>query len=319
MLPFACFISAATTPIATPHMTPHVSPRHSPPPQGEMLMNSGMGGGFIRPVPVHASHSGAALASLNDDGLAFPSQLMNFNGLQLHSAPPSLVQSRSSSPPPGNASNQAFVAPVTHAKKGRATPYKCINCGKHFASPSTLNVHRRLHTGELPYACDVCGERFSASTHLKYHQFSHSGEKPHACPTCAKSFKTRSQLNAHVKTHSGEKPFVCDVCNLPFSQRSNLLRHRRSHTHEYRHKCPVENCSCTFTRSDALVTHARQQHSVTLHFCSFPGCFRAFVDQSQQEMHEVLHRSDTQDMEAAIMVRALGGNDAGDGVDDVQN
>lgn len=46
-------------------------------------------------------------------------------------------------------------------------------CNKGFSTSSSLNTHRRIHSGEKPHQCQVCGKRFTASSNLYYHRMTH--------------------------------------------------------------------------------------------------------------------------------------------------
>ncbi|CAM6031486.1 unnamed protein product, partial [Sphagnum compactum] len=52
-------------------------------------------------------------------------------------------------------------------------PHVCMVCGKGFSTSSSLNTHRRIHSGEKPHQCQVCGKRFTASSNLYYHRMTH--------------------------------------------------------------------------------------------------------------------------------------------------
>ncbi|KAG7328965.1 hypothetical protein KOW79_007139 [Hemibagrus wyckioides] len=82
--------------------------------------------------------------------------------------------------------------------------YKCETCNKSFSNHSSLETHKRIHTGAMPYSCIVCSRQFKQSSHLYSHMFTHSSEKPHACNLCELKFTRKSYLRKHKeRVHSG--------------------------------------------------------------------------------------------------------------------
>ena len=90
--------------------------------------------------------------------------------------------------------------------------HECLECGKHFPTPSKLQRHSFIHMGEKPYNCKQkhecleCGKRFPTPSKLQRHSFIHTGEKPHNCPHCPKSYSQLVHLKNHLMSH--EKQFA---------------------------------------------------------------------------------------------------------------
>ena len=131
--------------------------------------------------------------------------------------------------------------------------YACTICGKRFPTPSKLQRHTRVHTGEKPFLCVECGTCFSEQGSLKKHMRIHTGEKPFLCVECDVRFSRQGSLKEHMRIHTGEKPFLCVMCGTGFSQQGNLKNHMRTHTGEKPYKCP--ECSHASSSASNLKVH----------------------------------------------------------------
>nr|XP_019953610.1 PREDICTED: zinc finger protein 770-like [Paralichthys olivaceus] len=47
--------------------------------------------------------------------------------------------------------------------------HQCPKCSKFFPSPSKLERHMMIHTGQRPFSCELCGKQFRQKTHLRVH------------------------------------------------------------------------------------------------------------------------------------------------------
>lgn len=135
--------------------------------------------------------------------------------------------------------------------------FTCEYCHKEFGSNSSLQVHRRVHTGETPYKCDFCDKGFKQAPHLDVHLRTHTGEMPYQCLYCDKKFTQNSNKNRHQRSHflgegasgiqspnsmnqgsmnapeNNENPFAtnlkCELCGCLFADRNSFVNHMLSH------------------------------------------------------------------------------------------
>ncbi|XP_018410295.1 PREDICTED: zinc finger protein 574-like [Nanorana parkeri] len=119
--------------------------------------------------------------------------------------------------------------PAQSKPKVGSRSLECPDCHKTFSTETSLQVHRRIHTGERPYPCQICGKAFRQSTHLKDHIRLHTGEKPFKCDVCGKAFTIAVRLAEHKRIHTGERPHACSECGRAYRSFSNLWKHRKLH------------------------------------------------------------------------------------------
>lgn len=102
-----------------------------------------------------------------------------------------------------------------------------------------MDLHGRLHTGEMKFMCEICGSAFlSKSTLKKHNKLIHRKPRSFVCKFCDKRFNTQDSWNKHVKSTHKEKMskeaiekgdskllFQCAQCNYLTNQKELLLDH----------------------------------------------------------------------------------------------
>ncbi|KAL1775110.1 zinc finger protein 648 [Sigmodon hispidus] len=165
-------------------------------------------------------------------------------------------------------------------------PYVCQLCGKAYSHRSTLQQHRRLHTGERPYRCPFCDKAYTWSSDHRKHIRTHTGEKPYGCPDCGRAFVRSSDLRKHQRNmHSNDKPFPCTQCGLTFNRPLSLLRHQRTHLGAKPFRC--SSCGREFSVASRMVEHQRVHSGERPFPCS--TCGKCFTKSSNLQEHQTLH------------------------------
>ncbi|GAB1604301.1 MDS1 and EVI1 complex locus protein EVI1-A-like [Argonauta hians] len=118
---------------------------------------------------------------------------------------------------------------ILQHSRGNA-PLNCAICNKSYRTPSKLQRHVRVHSGERPYICNLCGRRFTRSDHLKQHMKVHSpNRQKNMCRLCNARFTSCHLLVSHLRTHEIYQVHLCRFCGEGFTAADELERHKKLH------------------------------------------------------------------------------------------
>ena len=195
--------------------------------------------------------------------------------------------------------------PTNSEPKRSKLPYVCDICERKCQSPSKLELHKRIDTGEKPYSCSFCTLKFRQIIHvqghervhvtkehvrkynesdmihfckicskdfigpenLRKHQELHGNTVSHLCLTCGKEFGAPSRLEKHKMIHTGEKPFSCTYCTVKFRSKGNVRNHEKVH----------------IARGHKI----QKNESKMFHFCQY--CNKEIIGKKAFLIHKNLH------------------------------
>lgn len=128
--------------------------------------------------------------------------------------------------------------------------FECSECGWHFASKHSLNMHIQSHLGVF-YKCDECGKCLQSVYSLKAHQKTHSSTRI-KCQHCPKTFTREAYLKYHMICHGAR--VHCFKCDRSFKNELRLKNHdlKKHRLHDLNFVC---GCGKRFIRQYHYFKH----------------------------------------------------------------
>ncbi|XP_076043214.1 uncharacterized protein LOC143026536 [Oratosquilla oratoria] len=168
---------------------------------------------------------------------------------------------------------------------GLKKKYECETCTVLFKSPSELNRHVRIHTGERPFTCELCASTFIRKCHLDLHLRRHRGEKKFSCQQCQMRFVSSSDLVRHETTHSKDRPYQCSLCEMSYSRITHLEQHLVKHTQLHYQECRM--CPAVFFKPMDLLKHEELHCNDGIYACI--DCSSKFYSPAALIKHRPVH------------------------------
>lgn len=122
------------------------------------------------------------------------------------------------------------------ASHNNPNPYKfvCNHCGKKYRDKTVFQSHLNVqHLGIRPFKCTDCDKSFGRMSTLQTHKRMHSGVKPHICTVkgCDRAYVYGVDLKRHLwgQHRIYTKKFECQICQKIFPENKLLTKHLKTH------------------------------------------------------------------------------------------
>ncbi|GBP80922.1 Zinc finger protein 555 [Eumeta japonica] len=119
----------------------------------------------------------------------------------------------------------------THMIKHVNHRFECDICQSTFASPYTLQRHKKAHTQPDPAYCATCDKWYKSKRLYREHLTVSMKHRQYrfGCPVCGRACPSRRALAAHTAAaHASDKPYTC-ACANRFATARALAEHERRH------------------------------------------------------------------------------------------
>lgn len=179
---------------------------------------------------------------------------------------------------------QSPLGHLCSAGRGRAAPFGCGACGRHFQLASELHRHWFAHTGIKPFKCPDCERDFNAASLLERHKLTHAKDRPPPCQVCAGKVQLtdgmsklqgleEEQKEGEQEAQAQQRSTNCPICNPPDTRPPETL-----------YQC---ECGTFFANGNTLAAHLTAHGGEPAFICGI--CGESFVNLHTLEEHQLSH------------------------------
>lgn len=191
---------------------------------------------------------------------------------------------------------------TTRMQQKANTVRQCPTCSKYFPSPSKLQRHMMIHTGQKPFLCEKCGRTFRQKSHLRIHSHTHVWSKYHKRrslyinrpPSRIDALNTRIAAGASIQ---GTVVKTQDVVSEKHTDHTNTMKRQHTVDNKKTENKLLQNTSQLRDinlRKVSRVTVKRMSTAKSVkksksftHKCL--QCLKCFPSVSKLQRHEMVH------------------------------
>ncbi|XP_008115368.1 flt3-interacting zinc finger protein 1 [Anolis carolinensis] len=179
---------------------------------------------------------------------------------------------------------QSPLGHLCSAGRGRATPFGCGACGRHFQLASELRRHWLAHTDIKPFKCPECEKDFNAASLLERHKLTHVKGRPPPCPVCSEKVQQSDTVSEPPSLEAEPKGEQEEVKVLQHSSGCPTCRPPDASPPETLYQC---DCGTFFANGNTLAAHLTAHGGEPSFTCGI--CGQPFVNLQILEEHQLSH------------------------------
>ncbi len=122
-----------------------------------------------------------------------------------------------------------MISCICFQNEGRASVFRCEECGKVYDHKRSLARHKQSQHGGKTYYCSKCKNSFKRNDYKARHEKT-CGGRDHVCPKCGKRCSTAYGLRRHLQWHEKRPRREMEIRRneSPYREQESTESNRRS-------------------------------------------------------------------------------------------